>query len=971
MIAAPANAAVASFPCGTSGSYDVADGVLTGHSDCRGDLNVDSSVVEIANDAFASNTNLAAISIPGNVITVGENAFAGASATSVSLGEGIIELKGNAFANLNNFGNRILDISIPDSVTTLGVAVFQQNRLGKIVIGDSVTNIPQQAFYQNFGGGARSIDFGSSVVDIGPAAFFGYAGDTLYFPDSLETIQSAAFEDARAATTVLLPASISSIAGDAFQISPTTTLYCGSNPVIANYAFPVPNNAKVCGNLVRFEQAGTSNPRAQQVSSTSANLTSLNWTKQDSTFVKWTSNRDGTGAQYFSGAVFPFNARFTILYPQWRVTPRVIFDSNTGFGEMDDQVSAAAANLDELNFSKCGFDFTGWSTNQNGGPTTYPDQASFPFVDDETRLFAQWRSLGLDRNRVRADVTWNPLNGSSGPNAFANGTVLTMAVNPVTGVLYAGGTFRDVAGIAEADYIAEWDGSNWSALSSNGSGNGALDEVSGAGSMGVYDLAFDSLGNLFATGRFSISGAASYVAKWNGTSWSSVGTGSEFGNSGRAIVVDSRDHLYVGGHFRDVAGDSTTDYLAKWDGAQWGAVGNAGLDEVVKTIDIGLNDSVYIGTYTRNIAGIREADYIAKWNGSAWSALGGTTAGNGQLNGMPRIIRVDPRSGVDVVYVGGVNSQFQAVNGDSAELGFLAKWNGSQWGQALPDVVISDNHVADVALAPGGGLVVVGWFSNTDYEYGDSCNSFQRSLAYFDGTNTIGLGLNDGDPSFNDNIDSVVFNQDGQLVVGGSFRSASGNSSASRIAISNINPQQTPRLTRTPAFEYLGPEVLSISRGLASAGDVVTIYGKKLDLINSASIDDLAATIVNQASQSITVAIPAGLADGLKSIVFLSSFGKLEYIRALTIKNPVAADTISPTVTKKITLVPTKNSVLIYLKGYQGQTLTWKIAGKWQSIQVTGSYQVFRRATIWSEYEISVDVYVGRELLLSKSLTTQ
>lgn len=40
--------------------------------------------------------------------------------------------------------------------------------------------------------------------------------------------------------------------------------------------------------------------------------------------------------------------------------------------------------------------------------------------------------------------------------------------------LYVGGEFRNVAGIPEADYIARWDGKSWSALGSNGTGNGAL-----------------------------------------------------------------------------------------------------------------------------------------------------------------------------------------------------------------------------------------------------------------------------------------------------------------------------------------------------------------------------------------------------------------------------------------------------------------------------------------------------------------
>ena len=969
MISTPAQAAIETFPCGTSGNYTVTNGVLTGHSACVGDLNVDSSVLEIANDVFRDHTGLAAITIPGSVVTVGENAFSGATATSLTLSEGLIEIKAGAFASLGS-GASALDISLPDSLTTLGDAAFQQNYLGKIVIGDSLTNIPQQAFYNNFGGGAHTVVFGSSVSNIAPVAFLGYQGEILNFPDSLETIDAQAFAGATNVTTVLLPASLSSIAVDAFEISPTATRYCGSNPDIINYAFPAPNIAKVCGNLVKFDRNGANNNQpAHQFSSTSANLTDLAWVRQDYSFASWTANQDGTGARYSSGGSFPFTSSFTILYAQWQVLNRVIFDSNTGVGGMNDQLSSVAANLNVSQFEKCGFDFNGWSTNQNGGPTTYQDQASFPFVDAETRLYAQWRSRP-DANRVKTDANWNPVNGNSGSNAFTSGSILTMVVNPVSGELFAGGTFTNVAGMAEADYLAKWDGSRWSALGSNGSGDGALAQSPGSGEVGVFDLAFDSFGNLFVTGKFSISGVASHVAKWDGASWSSVGTGLEFENSGRAIAVDSRNQIYVGGHFANVAGDSQIDHLAKWDGTAWRGVGDPQLEEVVKSIDIGLNDSVYIGTFETNIAGIPQADYIAKWNGSVWAALGGTNGGNGQLRGMPRSIKVDSRSGVDVVYVGTLERQIRDTNGDNVQLGYFVKWDGTQWGQALPDVLISDDYVSDIALAPGGGLVVAGWFRDTDDEIGDSCNTNHKSLVYFDGTHTYGLGVNGSGPSFDRSVDSVVFNKAGQLVAGGIFLNAGGNSSASRIAITSLNFQPRPS-TSNPSYEYLGPEVLSISGGKAYSGDLVTIHGKKLDLIDSVSIDGIAVNVSSKASQSITIQVPVGLTDGIKSIVFLSSFGKLEYIRALEIKSPVSYDNVVPVISQKITLVTTKNSVVIYVRGYQGQSLKWKIAGKWQTFEVTESYQVFRRATIWTDYGIRAYLFMDQELLVSKSLTTK
>lgn len=325
LISSPAHADHGSgvtFPCGTSGSYTVSGGVLTGNSDCAGNLNIDSSVVEIADYAFRNNANLAAINIPGSVITIGVQAFNSASATSLTLGEGIIEIKSNAFSSLNTSGSS-LDITIPDTVITLGDAAFQQNTIGSLIIGDSIVNIPTQAFYSNAGGGPTSVEFGSSVKNIGSSSFVGYRGRSLYLPEGIETIASEAFADAFI-NALSLPVSLISIANDAFLFSPNTTVYCGTNPDISNYIFPEPNNAKVCGNLVYFDGNGSNrNDSAQQVSSNAVNLTTFNWRKTGSAFVRWTSNRDGTGVQYANGALFPFLDRITTLYAQWGVRETV------------------------------------------------------------------------------------------------------------------------------------------------------------------------------------------------------------------------------------------------------------------------------------------------------------------------------------------------------------------------------------------------------------------------------------------------------------------------------------------------------------------------------------------------------------------------------------------------------------------------------------------------------------------------
>ena len=65
---------------------------------------------------------------------------------------------------------------------------------------------------------------------------------------------------------------------------------------------------------------------------------------------------------------------------------------------------------------------------------------------------------------------------------------------------------------------------------------------------GVYDLYMDKNGNLFAAGAFQNNSGNRYVAKWDGSNWSEVGTLDINGNI-FAITGDASGNLYIGGQF--------------------------------------------------------------------------------------------------------------------------------------------------------------------------------------------------------------------------------------------------------------------------------------------------------------------------------------------------------------------------------------------------------------------------------------
>jgi len=145
--------------------------------------------------------------------------------------------------------------------------------------------------------------------------------------------------------------------------------------------------------------------------------------------------------------------------------------------------------------------------------------------------------------------------------------------------LYAGGTFSAADGSPD-NYIAKWNGSSWSGL---GSGMGGS-----AGAPG-YVRALAVAGNdLYAAGDFTTAGGVTVrcIAKWDGSSWSALSSGMTadyWNHSGEyrstpqvmALAV-SGNNLYVGGYFT-TAGDSDAHFVARWDGSSWSALGS-GMD---------------------------------------------------------------------------------------------------------------------------------------------------------------------------------------------------------------------------------------------------------------------------------------------------------------------------------------------------------------------------------------------------------
>jgi hypothetical protein len=328
--------------------------------------------------------------------------------------------------------------------------------------------------------------------------------------------------------------------------------------------------------------------------------------------------------------------------------------------------------------------------------------------------------------------------------------------------LYAGGYF-DSADDVEAEHIARWDGSAWSAL-----GNGLNDEVA---ALTVFDDGSGTGSALYVGGWFSRAGgiAADLITRWDGSEWSVVGEGL----AGWAVIAltqfdegfGSGPQLFAGGGFMSPGGGPGYS-LARWDNPIWspvgGDLGGAVYEMAVFDDGSGSRPALYLGGRFSGPEGV-PAHSIARWDGTAMSALGMGTNGD-----VWALAVFDDRSGSGPqLYVGGTFGAAGNIAGP-----YIGRWDGTEWspvGSGFDGCVYGcDGYVSELAVYDDGNgpsLYAGGLFELDDVDIG---------LAKWDGIAWTPVGAGATGPVF-----SMIVVDDGiddhpALYVGGRFLHADG-----------------------------------------------------------------------------------------------------------------------------------------------------------------------------------------------------
>jgi hypothetical protein len=302
------------------------------------------------------------------------------------------------------------------------------------------------------------------------------------------------------------------------------------------------------------------------------------------------------------------------------------------------------------------------------------------------------------------------------------------------GDLVAGGWFESAGGTPVAN-IARWNGFTWSPL---GSGVGTTFS-------GVAALKTLPNGDLVAAGGFTTAGgvAANNIARWNGASWSALGLGTNAANTCLATMPNG--DLVVGGVFAS-AGGVVANRLARWNGSAWAPLGT-GIDATPRALAVTANGGLLVGGDFVN-AGGAPAAHAAMWNGSAWSPLGAGTDG---------LVWAFAELPNGAWLAGG---EFDRAGGGAVRN--LARWNGTAWSAVVPG---TDRVVRALLSLPDGRLVAGGAFRSI---HGVPAERLAVR------TNGIWSELGGGVDGPGAIVDALVRLPNGDLVVGGQFASAGG-----------------------------------------------------------------------------------------------------------------------------------------------------------------------------------------------------
>jgi len=286
----------------------------------------------------------------------------------------------------------------------------------------------------------------------------------------------------------------------------------------------------------------------------------------------------------------------------WRAlpAPEVVFINNTGM-----YIGGTHIIQNDTVNSLARWNGTNWVGMKDSSGANGINGISYCILGENNNIYVGGYFDSAGSIRAKNVAKWDTSNWQALGNG-TNGGVFTMVLHD--GNLYVGGRF-DSAGNIRAKNIAKWDGSNW--YSVGGGTNGYITAMTIKDSILYIGGYFDTVGTI----------KAKHLAKFNmnSSTWSNIG---DFNKEILSLIVNDSGDLYVGGYFDSLSYNNNSmkvNYIAKFNGTNWDSLGS-GTDDYVTAMAYA-DSTLYVGGgFTK--AGSDTVNMIAMYRNNSWEPMG-------------------------------------------------------------------------------------------------------------------------------------------------------------------------------------------------------------------------------------------------------------------------------------------------------------------------------------------------------------
>ena len=183
---------------------------------CCGDLTdvvLPDGLTELGDGAFWGCGNLASINIPQGVTRIGSNAFYQCRFTTITIPDSVTSLGISVF----DYCSCLTEITLPDSITQIPGGTFMGcTNLTSVHIPESVTSIGERAFWNCTS--LKQISIPQGVTQIGSYAFAGCSSlESINIPEGVTVIEESTFNWCSNLKSIVLPEGVTSIGETAFN----------------------------------------------------------------------------------------------------------------------------------------------------------------------------------------------------------------------------------------------------------------------------------------------------------------------------------------------------------------------------------------------------------------------------------------------------------------------------------------------------------------------------------------------------------------------------------------------------------------------------------------------------------------------------------------------------------------------------------------------------------------------------------